>query len=211
MREFLEGALFPVIGPPHGDGLCWAGRIMSLGWVLFLAFSLVLGLAGGGIQNPFVVLPLIGMVVALAGLRWHLVPAILLTSVGVCYLGALLLHDPVQFQPAALLFAAAVTTGGIVNALAWLSERSPSKCPAGWRHLEIVVALVCGLPGLALFVSSLWSYSGLGDDCEWGQDTMMGGLAMLGAIVGAVLFLVALFGGMSIFRRVSREWQEDKK
>ena len=211
MDEFSERVQYSIIGPPHGDALCWGARIMSLAWVLFLIFLLVLGLANGGMQNPFVVLPLIGLATALAGLRWHLVPAISLTSMGVSYLGSMLLHDPVQMYPLPLLITVALSVGGIVNTLAWLNERNRSQCQPRQRHFETLVGLVCGLPGLALFVLSLWSYSGLGDDCEWGQDSMLGGLAIMAAIVGAALSFIGLFVGMWVFRRAYQLWHEDQK
>jgi hypothetical protein len=68
---------------PHGGALCCLGRIASLVCMLCVLFPLVPIVASGGIQNPFLVLLLIGVAVALAGLRWHLVPAIVLTSIGV--------------------------------------------------------------------------------------------------------------------------------
>jgi len=207
MRNSLGRMLLAVVGPAHGNGLSWVGWIASLAWLVFLTYPLALCLESGSI---FVVLPLIGMPAAVAGLRWHLVPAVLLTSIGVSSLGAWLLRDPVEVQPAQLLFALALTGGGIVNALAWVSERKPSRLQSRWRYLEAVAGIVCGLPGLALLVLSLWSYSGLGDDCEWGQDTMFGGLTVVAAFVGCVLSLGGLFGGMCIFRCVSRLWQDDK-
>jgi hypothetical protein len=74
-----------------------------------------------------------------------------------------------------------------------------------WREfLEALTALVCGLPGLALSALSLWSYSSLGDDCEWGQHTMFGSMHILAAMVGAVLFFIGLAVGVCIFRRVWR-------
>jgi len=64
------------------------------------------------------------------------------------------------------------------------------------------VAVFCELVGLALFTVSMWSYSTLGDDCEWGQDSMFGGMHILAAMAGAVLFFIGLAVVVHILRRV---------
>jgi hypothetical protein len=86
-----------------------------------------------------------------------------------------------------------------------------SKKQSRRELLEALTALVCGLPGLALSALSLWSYSSLGDDCEWGQQTMFGGMHILAAIVGAVLFFIGLVVGVLVFRWVCRLGHDDKK
>ena len=125
MSEFCERVLFSIFGPPHGGALCWAARIVSLAWALFLMSLLVLGLANGGTLNPFLVLPLIGLATALAGLRWHLVPAICLTTMGVLGLGALLVDSLFwgSHPGAGPLYAMALLAGGIVNIMALVEER----------------------------------------------------------------------------------------
>jgi hypothetical protein len=202
MGRSLEDVVFSIIGPPHGSALCWATRIMALAWVLFLMSILVLGLLWGEVL--YLAFPLVALAPLIAGLRWHLVPAVLLTSAGVPYLGALLLHDPLVSQPSQWLFVMALLAGGIVNLLAWFDERA-------WSKGQLLAGLGCGLPGLALCVLGLWSYSGLGDDCEWGQDTMAGGIVVLAAMVGLVLSFVGLFVGMWVFRRTYLAWHKDKK
>lgn len=76
-----------------------------------------------------------------------------------------------------------------------------------WREpLEALVALLFGLPGLALFVLSLWFFWALGDDCEWGRESMLGGMSLLAAIAGAVLFLIGEVVGVRAYRR----WRSER-
>ena len=81
-----------------------------------------------------------------------------------------------------------------------------------WREFfEALTALACGLPGLALSVVSLWSYYQLGDDCEWGQQTMFGSMHILAAIIGGGLFFVGLVAGVCLFCWVRQLGRDDKK
>jgi hypothetical protein len=131
MSDPWERLLFHIIGLPHGGALCWAGRIMCLGWVLYHMVGVAFVLAYGGILgNPFLVVLAIGLVAGLAGLRWHLVSAALLMMGGmggVLCLGLGLMMS--QSEPSAasiliwILVTVAVVAGGIVNLMAWLNER----------------------------------------------------------------------------------------
>jgi MFS family permease len=87
----------------------------------------------------------------------------------------------------------------------------PDKKQSWQELLEALVALLFGLPGLALFAKAVWSYSHLGPHPEWPLGEMQRPLDVLGAIVGAALFFVGLVVGACVFRLAWRETHANKK
>ena len=210
MSRFVERLRSSCVDPPHGDALCWIARTASLAWGIYSIYGLALCLVRGEDFVLSYVIALVGLLAALSGLRWHLVPAIPLISLGVPYLAGQLLHDPVVLCPQPILFAVGLLAAGMANIAAFLKERVLDRHQPPQRLLGILAGIACGLPGLALCVVSLWSYSTLGDDCEWGQDSMLGGLTVLVAVIGLVVsFTVGAIGAL-VFNGAWRLWHRAK-
>jgi len=189
-------------GPPHGSALCWLARIAALAWGGYFGYMLAVHAAGGEDFIPVYVVSAIGLAAVLAGMRWHLASAMPLVSLGAPWLCAPLLHHPIQLCPQTLLFNGALLAAGLLNIAALLHEREWTRP----KRLETAAGLVFSLPGLVLCILCLWAYATLGDDCEWGQDSIMGGLTVVGGAIGLALSFVGIVLGAWLFRGAWRLW-----
>jgi hypothetical protein len=141
MRHSAEGKHDSVIQRLKASPLCWAARLLALGYGLFIAlyvlgtgFPTVTGYASRGEMGElvssllrwlFFYFPLVPA--AIIAWRWHLAGGILLIAAGAAVCVGLALSSGMQWP--VYLFALPIFAGSLLHLLVWYREKRADRMP----------------------------------------------------------------------------------